>query len=163
MKLLLVALAALAFLCAPAAADHGGPKIGKHPGVHVVDPGENQKVPPGHSTYDEIAVPVANVAAPTELPQDGRKRLACESLAQIQSIFNVPSIEAADAALSSLTASRKCYGTAWSAAKVIEAVEITYPWDFSDGSHPVIYALHVVFASGNSFWVVWFAPDAPTS
>ena len=83
------------------------------------------------------------------------------SLSQIQDIFGGPTIDSANAALSALISARQCYGSAWSAAKVIEAVEINYAWDFSDGTHPVIYALHVVFASGNSFWVVWF--DAPAS
>lgn len=158
MKLLIAASAALAFLCAPALA-----QMGEHPGVHVVDPGENQKVPPGHTTYDSIAIPVPNAAPPTDFPGDGQKRLACEDLSQIQAIFGTPNIDAADATLGAAVQARQCYGSVWSAGKVTEAVEITYPWDFSDGSHPVIYALHVVFASGNSFWVVWFMPDAPTS
>ena len=156
MKLLIVASAALAFLCAPALA-----QMGEHPGVHVVDPGENQKVPPGHTTYDSIALP--NAGPPTDFPDDGQKRLACESLSQIQDIFGQSTIDGANTALRAQIMARKCYGSVWSAGKVTEAVEITYPWDFSDGSHPVIYALHIVFASGNSFWVVWFMPDAPTS
>lgn len=152
MRLLIVASAALALLCTPALAT-----MGKHYGERaVIDPGENAKVPPGHTGYDKIVIPSANAGAPTNLPEDGRKRLACEDLSQIQAIFNVPTIEAANAALSEQIAARKCYGSVWSAAKVIEAVEITYRWNFSDGSHPVIYALHVVFPSGNSFWVVWF-------
>lgn len=157
MKLLIVASAALALLCAPALA-----QMGKHPGARApIDTG-NVKVPPGHATYDTISIPETNVA-PTDLPADGRKRLACVSLSQIQDIFGGPTIDSANAALSAMISARQCYGSAWSAAKVIEAVEITYAWDFGDGTHPVIYALHVVFASGNSFWVVWFAPDAPTS
>ncbi|MBN8994457.1 MAG: hypothetical protein J0H94_04470 [Rhizobiales bacterium] len=159
MRLLIVASAALALLCSPALA-----QMGTHPGARApIDPGENAKVPPGHTGYDQIAIPLANAGPPTELPADGRKRLACADLSQIQAIFSVANIDAADAALSAQIAARHCYGSAWSAGKVIEAVEITYPWDFSDGTHPVVYALHVVFASGNSFWVVWFMPDVPTS
>ena len=151
MRLLHAAFAALILCASPALAE-----MGSHPGVHVVDPGENQKAPPGHATYDQIVIPTANASAPTDLPADGRKRLACETLGQIQAILEVPSIDAANAALSDMIAGRKCYPSVWSEAKVIEAVEITYPWNFPDGSHPVIYALHVVFPSGNSFWVVWF-------
>lgn len=155
MRLLIVAAAALALLCSPALA-----QMGTHPGAYV---GENVKVPPGHTTYDTIAIPETNAATPTELPQDGRKRLACMDLSQIQGIFSGPDLDAANTVLRGLLASRQCYATVWSEAKVIEAVKIEYTWNFPDGTHPEVYALHVVFASGNSFWVMWFAPDAPTS
>jgi hypothetical protein len=138
--------------------------MGKHPGARApIDPGENMKVPPGHTGYDKLIIASPNVGAPTELPVDGKKRLACESLAQIQEIFGQPTIDAANLALAAHMAARVCAASTWSAGKVIEAVKIEYPWNFSSGEHPDIYALHVVFASGNSFWVVWFAPDAPTS
>lgn len=160
MRLLIVAAAALAFLCSPAFAE-----MGKHPGARApIDPGENVKIPPGHTTYDSITIPGPNAAPPTDFPADGKKRLACEDLSQIQAIFGGPTMASADMALSEQIAARKCYGSLWSAGKVIEAVEIKYVWDFPDGdTHPLVYALHVLFPSGNSFWVVWFMPNAPTS
>ncbi len=159
MRLLIVASAALALLCTPALA-----VMGKHPGARApIDPGENVKVPPGHTGYDTIVIPAVNAGAPDTLPADGRKRLACLDLSQIQDIFNQPNIDGADAALGKHIAAHECYGSAWSEAKVIEAVEIVYPWNFSDGTHPKVYALHVVFPSGNSFWVVWFDLNAPSS
>ena len=159
MRLLIVASAALALLCTPALAN-----MGKHPGARApIDPGENVKVPPGHTGYDQIVIPAVNAGAPDTLPADGRKRLACIGLSQIQDIFATKDIDGADAALSQHIKAHECYGAAWSEAKVIEAVEITYLWNFSDGTHPKVYALHVVFPSGNSFWVVWFDLDGPTS
>ena len=89
MRLLIVASAALALLCTPALA-----VMGKHPGARApIDPGENVKVPPGHTGYDTIVIPAQNAGAPDTLPADGRKRLACLDLSQIQDIFNQPNID----------------------------------------------------------------------
>lgn len=107
MRLLIVASAALALLCSPAVA-----QMGKHPGARTIDPGENVKAPPGHTTYDTIIIPGPNIGAPTDLPDDGRKRLACEDLSQIQDIFGQPTEDMADVALSTQIAARKCAGAA---------------------------------------------------